>query len=85
MLRHGIWLMLAIWCCSAASGAAAVLEVGPGKHFDKPSAAIAAAKDGDTVRVAPGEYEDCATIRQNRFTLEGVGGEVVMKIGRAHV
>ena len=58
---------------------AAVLEVGPGKRFDKPSAAIARARDGDTVRVAAGTYVDCASIPQNRFTIEGTGGEVVMK------
>jgi hypothetical protein len=58
---------------------AAVLNVGPGQPFDKPSAAIARARDGDTVRVAAGVYEDCASIRQNRFVLESAGGEVVMK------
>jgi hypothetical protein len=77
MFRHGLWLILAGLCCHAAS--AAVLEVGPGKKFDKPSAAIAQAHDGDTVRVAAGEYEDCASIRQNRFTIESENGEVVLK------
>jgi len=62
---------------------AAVLEVGPGKRFDKPSAAIARAHDGDTVRVAPGTYVDCASIRQNRFTLEGLGGAVMQDKARA--
>src|SRR6185312_17445525 len=70
------WLM---WAMLAPAASAAVLDVGPGKPFDKPSAAIAKAKDGDTVRVAAGVYEDCASIRQNRFTLEAVDGEVVMK------
>ena len=79
MIRPGAWLAVAIGCFAAPFGSAAVLEVGPGKHFEKPSAAIAVAKDGDTVRVAAGEYEDCATIRQNRFTLEAADGEVVMK------
>jgi hypothetical protein len=70
---------LAVRCLAVASASAAVLDVGPGQKYPKPSTAIAAAKDGDTVRVAAGEYEDCATIRQNRFTLEAAGGEVVMK------
>ena len=67
MFRSGLWLILACLCCEAAS--AAVLEVGPGQAFAKPSDAIAKAHDGDTVRVAAGEYVDCATIRQNRFTI----------------
>ena len=49
---------------------AAVLDAGEGKPFKTPSAAIAKAKDG-TVRVAAGVYKDCATIKQNNFTLEG--------------
>jgi hypothetical protein len=77
MIRAGAWLMLMVLYCHAAP--AAVLEVGAGKPFDKPSDAIAKAHDGDTVRVAAGVYEDCATIRQNRLTLEGDGGEVMMK------
>jgi hypothetical protein len=77
MIRTGVWLILAcLWCHPVA---AAVLEVGPDKPFAKPSDAIAKAHDGDTVRVAAGEYVDCASIRQNRFTIEGDGGEVVMK------
>ncbi|MSP02413.1 MAG: hypothetical protein EXR07_15385 [Acetobacteraceae bacterium] len=77
MIRLLVFMLLAI--LSGRTVFAAVLEAGPGKPFAVPSAAIAKARDGDTVRVAPGEYEDCATIRQNRFTLEGAGGEVVMK------
>ena len=77
MFRCYIGTMLAMLCCHAAS--AAVLEAGAGKPFAKPSDAIAKAHDGDTVRVAAGTYEDCASIRQNRFIIEGDGGEVVMK------
>jgi hypothetical protein len=75
------WPLLAILCAAAPMSHAwsAVLQAGPGKPFAQPSEAIANAKDGDTVQVAPGIYEDCATIRQNRFTLEGIGGEVVMR------
>ncbi len=69
-------IILCLVLCLGAAGAAraAVLEVGPGKPFAWPSAAIAKARDGDTVRVAPGEYEDCAIITQNRLTLDGGGG-----------
>ena len=58
---------------------AAVLDAGEGKPFKTPSAAIARAKDGDIVRVAAGVYKDCATIKQNNLTLEGAGGEVMMR------
>jgi hypothetical protein len=77
MARPGAWLVLLLLLSHSAS--AAILNVGTGQSFAKPSDAIAKAHDGDTVRVAAGVYEDCATIRQNRFTLEGVGGEVVMQ------
>jgi hypothetical protein len=69
MIGAGVCLLAAVLCSGGA--AAAVLDVGPGQRFAKPSEAIAKAHDGDTVRVAAGEYEDCASIRQNRFTLEG--------------
>ena len=57
-MRKWIWLIVTL--ISAHAAAAAVLEVGPGKPFAKPSDAIAKAKDGDTVRVAAGTYVDCA-------------------------
>jgi hypothetical protein len=49
------------------------LEVGPDRTFKLPSEAMAAAHDGDTVRIAAGEYFDCATVPQNRLTIEGTG------------
>jgi hypothetical protein len=73
-----IMLCLALLAVFAQAAGAAVLEAGAGKPFKTPSAAIAKAKDGDTVRVAAGVYEDCAIIRQNNFTLEGVG-DVTMR------
>jgi hypothetical protein len=83
MIRAGARLMVtfcpALAYLAVATASAAVLEVGPGQKYPRPSAAIAVAKDGDTVRVAAGDYEDCATIRQSRFTLEAADGEVVMK------
>jgi pectate lyase len=53
-------------------GQAATLAVGPG-GFSNPSEAVAKAHDGDTIQIAPGEYFDCAVIRQNNLTLEGTG------------
>lgn len=43
-----------------------------------PSQAIAAARDGDTVRIHPGQYFDCAIVGQNSLTIEGVGSGVVL-------
>jgi Right handed beta helix region len=54
-----------------ASGA--TLEAGFGKTYATPSAAIAAAHDGDTVSIAPGKYFDCAIVRANHLTIEGEG------------
>ena len=77
-MRARIILCLALLPLFAHAAGAAVLEAGAGKPFKTPSAAIARAKDGDTVRVAAGVYEDCAIIKQNNFTLEGVG-DVTMR------
>lgn len=52
---------------------ARVLEVGEGREFSLPSAAVQAARAGDTVRLQPGEYFDCATLSQAKLTFEGVG------------
>jgi len=75
MVRLG-WMLALL---PLATARAAVLEVGPGAPYPSPSAAISAARDGDTVRVAAGTYEDCATIRRNRLTLEAAGGPVVLR------
>lgn len=57
----------------AVAAQARTLEVGPGKEFKQPSDAIGAAKAGDVVRIAEGEYFDCATARAPRMVIEGVG------------
>ena len=57
----------------------ALLSVGPGKTYAKPSQAAAAAKDGDTVEIAAGAYPgDVAVWRASRLTLRGKGGRVVL-------
>ena len=54
---------------------AAVLTVGTGLMYEKPSMAFAASKDGDTIRIYKGIYvDDFAVIRRNRVTIEGVDG-----------
>jgi len=59
----------------ALPAGARTLEVGPGKQFAQPSQAAAAAKDGDRVVIAPGQYFDCAVWRQNNLTVEGASAQ----------
>ena len=56
----------------AGVAGAKILEVGAGKPYAMPSAAIAASADGDTVRIDAGTYTDCAIIATN-VTIEGAG------------
>jgi hypothetical protein len=66
---------LTVWTVAAS---ATILDVGPGKPFAKPSDAAAAARDGDTIRIAPAQYVDCAVLRQNDLTIEGTGAGVIL-------
>ncbi|MBY0332413.1 MAG: right-handed parallel beta-helix repeat-containing protein [Acetobacteraceae bacterium] len=53
---------------------AATLTTGPGQRFPSLAAAVAAARDGDTLLLQPGTYlDDFATIGR-RLTLRSVGG-----------
>jgi hypothetical protein len=52
---------------------ARILEAGSGHAFPSPSAAIAQARAGDEVRLFPGVYADCAVLRVDGLTLEGIG------------
>lgn len=59
--------------CDGATGR--VLEVGPGKAYARPSAAAAAAQNGDVIRIAPGDYRgDVATWTDSDLKICGVGG-----------
>ena len=59
--------------CDRASGP--VLQVGPGQRYAKPSAAAAAARTGDVIRIAAGDYRgDVATWKADRLTICGSGG-----------
>jgi pectate lyase len=71
MLRLPTVAVLAIFAATSAN--ARTLEVGEGKAYPAPSAAIAAAQPGDTVSIYPGQYFDCAIITKNNMTLQGVG------------
>jgi len=52
---------------------AATLEVGAGKQYAKPSAALGAAGSGDHILVHEGTYFDCGQIIGDNITFEGVG------------
>jgi hypothetical protein len=52
-----------------------VLAVGPGQPYALPSAAAAAARSGDVIKIAAGDYRgDVATWSANNLTICGVGG-----------
>lgn len=57
----------------AGSARAATLLVGPGAPYATPSAAAAAARDGDVVRIAAGSFADCAVWRADRLQIIGAG------------
>ncbi len=77
MTRGLAWAILASFLL-AAPAHAATLQVGPGRAFDRPSAAAQAARDGDTIVIAPGDYYDCAIWTHDRLTIAGSGPGVVI-------
>ena len=56
-----------------------MLLVGPQRSLHAPSDAAAVARDGDVVRIDPGEYVDCAIWRANHLVLEAPAGEAHMR------
>jgi hypothetical protein len=69
--------------CLVWPAAAATLEVGPGKPYAMPSAAAAAAHDGDRITIAAGSYFDCAVWRANDLTIEGAGPDATVITDKA--
>lgn len=65
-------------CLLTFPAAAATLTVGPGHAYALPSQAIRAAAPGDTIRIAPGHYVDCAVWSTNDLTIEGMGAGPVI-------
>lgn len=59
--------------CAPGFAAELVVGVDPGASFRLPSAAAAAARPGDTIRILPGTYYDCAVWRADDVTIEGSG------------
>jgi hypothetical protein len=55
-----------------------IIAVGPGQLYKSISDAALEAHSGDTVRIFPGTYTDCAIWSQNDLTIEGAGDGVVV-------
>lgn len=64
--------------CTAEPSAGSVLDVGPSQRLRLPSQAAVIARPGDTIRIAAGEYADCAVWRASRVTIEGEGAGAVL-------
>jgi hypothetical protein len=66
-------IALLLSACTAQPSRAATYEVGPNARFKNLSEVATQLGDGDRVRIAPGEYFDCAVIAANNVTIEGTG------------
>lgn len=68
---------------AAGTAAAATLQVGPGKTYDAPCAAIAAAKAGDTIEIdAAKTYSgDVCSWKTDALVIRGVGGRPKIDAG----
>jgi hypothetical protein len=73
-------LAIGLLLVTTGQGASArVLLVGPTRALTAPSAAAAIAQDGDTVRIDPGSYTDCAVWRANHLLVVAAGPGVVLR------
>lgn len=73
--------LAAIFClllALAAPAFARTLTAGPGQAYPDPAAAIASARAGDVVKIAPGTYHECAVLNVPDLTVEGEKPGVVM-------
>src|SRR5437588_3799201 len=72
-------LACALFCAIGVSAcASSVLEVGPTRGTTSLGRAMAGARDGDTVRIDPGVYRECAVVRGSHVTIEGTSPGVVL-------
>jgi len=71
-------LALLLITAAAPSCLARVLEVGEGGAYALPSDAVKAARDGDTIHIAQGEFFDCISTRLNHLTITGSGPDTVL-------
>jgi hypothetical protein len=74
-IAHSISAM-SLAAAAIGGASAATLSVGPGKDYAAPCAAIAAARDGDTIEIEGGTTYagDVCSINRNNLTIRGVNG-----------
>jgi Periplasmic copper-binding protein (NosD) len=70
--------LLLLVCGSQAHAGTAVLTVGPGMRFSRPSEAAPMSKPGDTIRIFPGTYADCTIWEADGLIIEGAGPGVIL-------
>ncbi|NBC32763.1 MAG: hypothetical protein GVY13_08820 [Alphaproteobacteria bacterium] len=56
-----------------------VIDVGPDEFYQVPSEAANVVRDGYTIRIAPGDYVDCASWRANDLTIIAPEGDVTVR------
>ena len=72
------WIALSLFLTTVTR--AAVIEVGPGRSYTKPSDAARVAKNGDVIAIDAGTYRHNAAVwRQHNLTIRGIGGRVHLK------
>lgn len=77
--RIWYWFVVRLLSHAAQPASGRVLLVGPTRALPTPSAAAAIAADGDTIRIDPGSYTDCAVWQANRLTIVAAGPGVVLR------
>ncbi len=63
---------------ATSPASAGTLEVGADKAYLSFAEAVKIAQDGDEILIAPGEYYECAIIRQNNLKITGAADGVVL-------
>lgn len=77
-MTRNLLIIVLLFAASCSAAQPETLTVGANQQYKQPSQAIAAAHDGDTIRIEPGTYFDCAIVRSDHLTIEGVGPNVVL-------
>jgi hypothetical protein len=78
MARTTLAMLVLTGIFASSPSGGATLEVGPSKTYKTPSSAAAVAKNGDHIKIEPGEYLDCAVWNADNLVIEGTGPGVVI-------
>lgn len=77
-------VLVAAILAASTIASAEVLRVGPAEALSNPSLAAAVAKAGDVIEISAGTYDgDVAVWPQDRLTIRGSGGPVIIAAGGA--